>query len=100
MLHAERQLLLAESELNRIQLLQDLENLRHEYHRVADTIKSAGNVASSLAKVGGFVLLFRRFFRRMQPSPKTTTESSSLVSELFNGVKTGFSIWQAFRARR
>ncbi len=100
-LRAQRQILLAESELNRIHLLQDLQNLRIEYHRVADTVKTAGAVASSIAKAGSFLLLFRRAFRRLKSTPqKTSTGNSTLVSQMFNGVKTGFSIWQAFRARR
>jgi hypothetical protein len=97
-LNAQRQILLAESELNRIQLTQDIRRLRDEYHRMAETFKAARSIVSSAARIGGFFLLFRRFIRHKQTQPKPST-NGSFISALFNGMKTGLSLWETFRSR-
>lgn len=97
-LNAQRQILLAESELNRIQLAQDIRHLREEYHRMAETFKVASSVASSAAKIGGFFLLFRKLIRHKTTQPKPST-NGSFISALFNGMKTGLSLWETFRSR-
>jgi hypothetical protein len=102
MLHAERQILIAESELNRIQLQQDVERLRHECHRLAETFKAAGSVASSLARAGAIFLFVRRLFRgaAVPPDSETKPAKNSFIPNLLKGLGTGFSIWESLRSRR
>jgi hypothetical protein len=102
LLHAERQILLAESELNRIQLLQEIERLRHECHRVAETLKTAGSVASSVAKAGALFLFVRRLFRGTGAKSDSNAKpaKNSFIPNLLKGLGAGFSFWESIRSRR
>lgn len=92
-LQSRKQLLIAESELNRAQLVEDLAALTTDVRRLTDRARSFGAIASSAAVlVTGLVALQR--VRNGSAGAKsgwrqTITKGAGLVSTL----------WLAFRAR-
>lgn len=98
-LDIQRQILLAESELNRIHLLQDLERLQTEWRQISGMVKAAASVTSSVAKAGALVLFVRRLLRGLKSSADTETARNSLVTKLFKGITAGISFWETLRPR-
>jgi len=98
-LDIQRQILLAESELNRIHLLQDLERVQNEWRQVSSIAKAAASVTSSVTKVGAFVLFARRLLRGLKSGAEAQSAKKSFVGKLFKGITAGFSFWETLRPR-
>jgi hypothetical protein len=94
-LEVRKQMLLAESELNRVQFIHEWNDLKNELHRLTGPLRTVGAVASSVAKAGATFSLLRRIW-----SGGGSNQKKSWVSKLLDGAKTGASLWLMFRSRR
>ena len=94
-LEARRQMLLKESELNRIQFLNEWNEWKGEVRRLAEPLQAAGAFISIAAGTGAAVSILRRIFGRRNGA----AGGKSWISSLFGGVKAGISIWKMFRSR-
>jgi len=93
-LESRKQLLLAESELNHAQLVEEWQVLSNEVHALASqarTIRSFASAAATL--VGGLAS-----FRNKKSAPPAATKPSWLKT-LFKGAGLVSTFWQTFRAR-
>ena len=95
-LESRKQLLLVESELNRVQLLEDLNGLRSEVKRLKNQVCSIGSLASSVATLFPLLSIFRRTFEEHE----NDVGKSSWVSRLLKGIETGATLWSALRKSR
>jgi len=92
-LESRKQLLIAESELNRAQLVQEWQALTDGVRAVADracTISSLASTAASL--VAGLAS-----FRRKKSAP--AAEKSSWLQTLLKGAGLVSTVWQMFRSK-
>jgi hypothetical protein len=92
-LESRKQLLIAESELNRIQLSQEWQTMTREVVDLAQRAKTIATWTSSTA------LLFAgvRALRRGPVSPGGA--KSSWGQRILRGVRVASTMWSAFRAR-
>ena len=92
LLESRKQLLIAESELGRAQLIGDMAALTADVHTLTNRAKSFGSIASSAAALVVGLAAFRR--ARSAPAatkpswPQTILKSAGMVSTL----------WRAFRS--
>lgn len=92
-LESRKQLLIAESELNRAQLSGDLAALTTGVHTFADRAKSLGSIASSVAGlVAGLAALKRG-------KPVGAGVKSSWFQSVLKGAELAGTLWLAYRAR-
>jgi hypothetical protein len=93
-LAAHKQLLVAESELNRAEFGRDLDCLCQAANKLAHEVRSV----SSLASAGAALFASGSALRRWLPF-KRNDPRRSWMSTLINGVRAGISIWLALRPR-
>jgi hypothetical protein len=94
-IESRKQLLLVESELNRVQLVNELHELKHEIRHVKKQVETLGAIASSVAKLATtFSAIGSAFTHRGSDEKK----KSSWISTLVNGARAGASIWSAFKS--
>ena len=93
-LAAHKQLLVAESELNRAEFGRDWDCLCGTANKVAHEVRSIGSLASAGAALFASGSMLRRLlpFKRNEPG-------RSWMGTLINGVRAGISIWLALRPR-
>jgi len=91
-LASRKQLLLAESELNRAQLVQDWQAVADGVRAVADRARTLGSIAATAASL---VAVFASF-RRQKSAP--TAEKPSWLQTLLKGAGLLSTVWQAFRS--
>ena len=92
-LESRRRLLVAESELNRAQLIEDWQMMGAGVQHLAARVKSVGSLASAAALFGAGLLAFRR------GRASTNGAKSSWLRTALKGAKVAGSIWLAFRPR-
>jgi hypothetical protein len=92
-LESRKQLLLLESELNRVQLLEDWHGLKGEVNRLKNRVIGIGSLASSAATLFSLFSIFRRILEDRENQP----DKSSWISKLLKGIKTGATLWSALR---
>jgi hypothetical protein len=92
-LEVRKQLLLVESELNRVQLLNDVRALQHEIQLVTNHVRAIGSFASSVAKMADTVSSIGSAFSHDE---KDKRSKPSWISSLINGARTGASLWTTF----
>ena len=92
-LQVRKQLLLAESEVNRVSLLHEWQSLRNETQALAQQAQSVCATVSSVASMGiaGF-----KAFRDLQA--KRRNGKTSWLSTLINGARLGASLWTSLRS--
>lgn len=90
-LQSRKQLLLAESELNRAQLAGDMAALAVEVRALAGRAKSIGLIASSATAL----LVGLAAFRRKKSAP--AGEGTSWLQNILKGAGLVSSLWLAFR---
>ena len=91
-LASRKQLLIAESELNRAQLVQDGQAVADGVHAVADRARTLGTVAAIAASlVAGFAS-----FRRQKSA--AAAEKPSWPQTLLKGAGLLSTVWQSFRS--
>jgi hypothetical protein len=96
-LESRKQLLLVESELNRVQLMNELRDFKIEVHQLKQQMEAIGSLASSAAKLTGTLSSIGDFFARRAENKKS---KSSWISNLLNAARTGASIWDNLRSHR
>ena len=93
-LESRKQLLVAESELNRAQLVQDWQEMRGEVHSLASQARSISSIASAVATlVAGLSSL-----RHKTSAP--AAEKPSWWQTILKGAGEVSNFWQAFRSQR
>ena len=91
-LELRKQLLIAESELNRAQLVQDWQAVADGVHAVAGRARTLGSVAATAASlVAGFAS-----FRRQKST--AAAEKPSWLQTLLQGAGLLTTVWQGFRS--
>jgi hypothetical protein len=94
-LESRKQLLIAESDLNRAQLVQELEVIADKVHAFADQSRTVSSLATAAATlIAGFASLRRK----KEPAP--TAEKPSWLQTIVKGAGLVSSIWSAFRSSR
>lgn len=93
-LESRKQLLIAESELNREQLNEDIMALTAGVHALTDRAKSFGSIASSAAWLVAGLAAFRR------PNSTPTDAKPSWLRKILRGAGMASSLWLAFRSGR
>ncbi len=94
-LETRKQLLLIESELNRVQLVNELRDLKTEINHVREQFHAIGSLASSATKLATTFSAIGDAFTHRDSDKK---EKSSWFSTLFNGLKTGAAIWGTLKS--
>jgi hypothetical protein len=88
-----KELLIAESEINRAQLVEEWQAIADGTHRFADGMK----MASSLASIAGALMTGVSTFRRGKI--ESTDRKASWFQTVLKGAQVAGSIWLAFRSR-
>jgi hypothetical protein len=94
-LESRKQLLLVESELNRAQLVNELRDLNIEIQQLNGQVQAVGTLVSSAARVAATFSAIRGAFTHRDAGENGT---SSWLSTLLNGARTGASIWSALQS--
>jgi len=93
-LETRKQLLLVESELNRVHLLNEVHDFKNEIHHLQQQMQAISSMASAAAKLAAtFSTVGRAFSHRDEGGNKT-----SWISTLLDGVQTGTSVWLLLRS--
>ena len=92
-LESRKQLLIAESELNRAQLVGDMAALAQDVRTLADRARFFGSIASSATSLIAGLASFRR--TRSAPADKKPSGWQTLLK----GVQLAGSLWSEFRAQ-
>jgi len=92
-LELRKQLLIAESELNRAQLVEDMAALTAGVRTLTDHAKSFGSIASSAAVLVAGLAAFRR------GKPEDAEAKPSRLQTILKGAGLISSLWLAFRSQ-
>ena len=92
-LESRKQLLIAESELNRAQLIHELQTMAGEAHAMADRAKTIRSLASAAAALVCGLSSLR------SPTASLGTEKTSWWQTLLKGASLASSFWSEFRSR-
>jgi len=92
-LESRKQLLIAESELNRAQLVQEWQTMANGVRSVADRARTISSIASAAASL----IASLAFFRRAKSAP--AGEKPSWWLALLKGVPLAGLLWSKFRPR-
>jgi hypothetical protein len=99
-LESRKRALMAESEVNRIELLKDWGALKAEGIRVKKHLLNVGSIASSAALLATAAAVFRR---RPETSKQPETHphaATSWINAALNGARTGASLFFKLRSLR
>lgn len=92
-LESRKQLLIAESELNRAELVRDWQTMADDVHALARKARIIGSWVSIAASlVAGLA-----FFRRKKSAP--IAEKPSWLQTILKGAGPISALWQAFRSK-
>jgi hypothetical protein len=92
-LESRKRLLIAESELNRAQMMEDLAALKSDAGALVDRVKSYGSIASSVATLVSGVAAFRG------AQPANGDGKSHWLRKVIRGAGLVSSLWRAFRPK-
>jgi hypothetical protein len=93
-LESRKQLLIAESELNRAQLVQELKTIKGEVHSLANQARTIASFASAAATLIGGLASFRA---KKESAP--AVEKSSWLQNIVKGAGLVSTIWSAFHSQ-
>ena len=93
-LELRKELLIAESELNRAQLAGDMAALTAEVRTLTDRAKSFGSIASSAAVLVAALAAFKR------GKPVDAGAKPSWLKTILKGAGLISTLWLAFRSKR
>jgi hypothetical protein len=94
-LESRKQILLAESELNRTQMVRDMGALKSDVRALTHRAKSLGSIASSAAVLVEMVAAYKHGKAKSVDAGM----KPSWLQAVLKGAKLAGSIWLAFRAR-
>lgn len=89
-----KQLLIAESELNRAQLVQELETIRDKFHSLANQARTVSSLASAAATLIAGIASFRR-----KKESASDAEKPSWLQTVVKGAGLISTVWQTFRSQ-
>src|SRR5215469_4374019 len=92
-LESRKQDLLAESEVNRIELLKDWDALKIEGSRVKKHLRNVGSIASSAAILATAASFFRRRPEEPHRARAQNHAGASWVNAAVNGARVGASLF-------
>jgi hypothetical protein len=92
-LESRKQLLIAESELNRAHLVRDLQTMAQNVHALTKQARTIGSIASAATSLIAGLLSFRH----KQSAP--VSEKPSWLQTIFKGAGLVSTLWQTFRAQ-
>jgi hypothetical protein len=95
-LETRKQLLLVESELNRVQLLNEIRALKNELGPLRQQLHAVGSLAASAAKLATTLSAVANIF---SPRDKRGEAKESWFSTLLKGLQTGASLWETFKSQ-
>ena len=90
-LESRKQLLILESELNRAQLLKDLDELKAETELMAEQVRSLSSLMSSATSVFGTIF-------KVQQAFAGTKEKFPRLFGILKGARAGASLWSAVKS--
>ena len=93
-LTSRKKLLIAESELNRAQLVQELETMADEVHSLANQARTISSFASTAVSLVAGLASFRR--KKSAPA----AEKPSRWQTILKGAQLAGSLWSEFRSHR
>jgi hypothetical protein len=93
-LETRKQLLLVESELNRANLLNEVREFQNEFRRLKAQVNAIGSMISSAARLATTFSSIGNAFTHHEDKKK----SSSWVSTLLKGARTGASLWLTLKS--
>jgi hypothetical protein len=93
-LKSRKQLLILESELNRAQLVQELETIKDKVHSLANQAQTIISLASAATTLIAGLVSFRH---KKESAP---AEKPSWLQTIVKGVGLVSTIWTAFRSQR
>ena len=91
-LESRKQLLIAESELNRAQLVQEWQAMADGVHSIAGRARTISSIASTAASLIAGLASFRR--KKSAPA----NEKPSWLQSILKGTGLISTLWQAFRS--
>jgi negative regulator of sigma E activity len=91
-LESRKQLLIAESELNRAQLVQEWRTMKGEVHALAEQAKTIRSIASAVATLVAGLSNCRN------KSASPAAEKPSWLQTILKGAGVVSTFWQSFRA--
>ena len=94
-LASRKKLLVAESELNRAQLVQELEAIKDKVHSLTNQARTISSLASAAAILIAGLSSFRR---KKESAP--VAEKPSWLQTIVKGAGLVSTIWTAFRSQR
>ncbi|MGH8023030.1 MAG: hypothetical protein ACRED1_05595 [Limisphaerales bacterium] len=95
-LESRRQELLAQSEVNRIELFKDWDAVKAESKRVKKQVRTAGSIASSAAILAAAAAILRR--RHHEPPKAENHEKAPWLATALNGARMGASLFFKVRS--
>jgi hypothetical protein len=93
-LASRKQLLIAESELNRAQLVQEWQVMKDEVHSLTDQARTISSIASAVASLVAGLASFRR--KKSAPA----AEKPSWWRTILKGAGMVSTFWSEFRSQR
>ena len=93
-LASRKKLLIAESELNRAQLVQELETIKDKFHSLANQARTISSLASAAATLIAGIASLRR---KKESAP--AAEKPSWLQSIVKGAGLVSTVWQAFRSQ-
>ncbi len=91
-LESRKKLLIAESELNRVQLVQEWRTLAGDVHALAAQAKTIGIIASAAASLVAGLSVFR------QKKSEPVAQKTSWLQTILRGAELAGSLWTQFRS--
>ena len=92
-LESQKRLLIAESELNRAQMVQDLNALKSDVNALVDRVKSFGSIGSSVATLVSGLAAFQL------GKPANGDGKSHWLRRIMRGAGLVSTLWRAFRPK-
>ena len=92
-LETRKQLLLVESELNRVLLLNEVRDFKNEIHHLKHQVWEIGSIAASAAKLATAFSAIGQAFSHRNEGEKTLW-----ISTVLNGAQAGTSLWFLLRS--
>jgi len=95
-LETRKQLLLLESDLNRAQFVEAVQDWKDEFHQTKEHLTQFGSMVSLVGRLAATFSTVRRLFSR----PAADGGKKSWLSLLFDGMTAGTSLWQMLSSHR